>query len=458
MDLHLGYRFLLVALIIVLNGFFSSAEVALLSVRQSRLRQMAEEGVVGAQAALSLLSNPERMLSVVQVGVTLASLGLGWAGEDTVFAVLVGFVQPVATPQTSAVLHAVAFTISFLLITYLHVVIGEVVPKNLAIDKADRLAILVAPPLLVFSRVAGPFVTVIERSASVVSRAIGLRGESQTASHTPEEIRFIVSAAQKHGFLFEVEEEAIARLLDLRELSAREIMTPRGAIAGAPKDSSLDDLLKAFHDNKYSRIPIYERSPEHVVGIVYAKDLLDVWQQRRRANQRRRPAPHFDLERLLRKPEVVPETKPVLQLIETFRSTGSHMALVVDEFGSVTGLVTLEDVLEQVFGEIADEHDVREPEQPDTWDELELEGTTRLRDLQIQYELELPVDADYETLAGFLLFRLGFIPSAGEVVEFSGFRFIVLEMDRNRIDRVKIERVTPEAEAPGGEGSAPAAS
>ncbi|MBL8294086.1 MAG: HlyC/CorC family transporter [Bryobacterales bacterium] len=453
MDLHLGYRFLLVALIIALNGFFSSAEVALLSVRQSRLRQMADEGVVGAQAAMSLLANPERMLSVVQVGVTLASLGLGWAGEDTVFAALVGLLKPVETPQTAAVLHAVAFTISFLLITYLHVVVGEVVPKNLAIDKSDRLAVLVAPPLLVFSRVAGPFVTVIERSASVLSRAIGLTGESQTATHTPEEIRFIVSAAQKHGFLFEVEEEAIARLLDLRELSAREIMTPRGAIAGMPVEASLDDLLRAFHDKKYSRIPIYERSPEHVVGIIYAKDLLDVWQQRRRANQRRRPAPQFDIGRLLRKPEVVPETKPVLQLIETFRASGRHMALVVDEFGSMTGLVTLEDVLEQVFGEIADEHDVREPEQPDTWDKLELEGTTRLRDLETQYGLELPVDADYETLAGFLLYRLGFIPAAREVIEFSDLRFTVIEMDRNRIDRVKIERIPPETATAGGESS-----
>jgi len=449
MDLHLGYRFLLVALIIVLNGFFSSAEVALLSVRQSRLRQMADDGVVGAHAAINLLANPERMLSVVQVGVTLASLGLGWAGEDTVYAALLQLLKPVETAQMAPALHGVAFAISFLTITYLHVVIGEVVPKNLAIDKADRLAVLVAPPLLVFARVAGPFVTVIERSASAVSRAIGLKGESQAASHTPEEIRFIVSAAQKHGFLLEVEEEAISRLLDLRELSTREIMTPRGAIAGASKDSSLDDLLRAFHDNKYSRMPIYERSPEHVVGILYAKDLLEVWQLRRRANQRRRPAPQFDIERLLRKPEVVPETKPVLQLIETFRSSGRHMALVVDEFGSVTGLVTLEDVLEEVVGEIADEHDVMVPEQLGAWDMLELEGTTRLRDLEMQYELELPVDADYETLAGFLLYRLGYIPPAGEVIEFMGLRFTVLEMDRNRIDQVKIERIAPESATPG---------
>jgi CBS domain containing-hemolysin-like protein len=440
MDLHLAYRLPLVALIVLANGFFASAEVALLSVRKSRLQQMAEEGVAGAQTALQLLANPERLLSVVQVGVTLASLGLGWAGEGTVFAALAAVLKPFGGGDSDVVVHAVAFTISFLMISYLHVVIGEVVPKNLAIDKADRLAVLVAPPLLVFARLASPFVTIIERSAAAVSRAIGLAGESQAGVHTPEEIKFIVGAARKRGLLEQLEEEAIGALLDMRELSAREIMTPRGGMVGAPVNSSLDDLLQVFHDNKYSRVPIYERSPEHIIGIVYAKDLLDVWQQRRWANQHRRPAPPFNLQRLLRKPLVVPETKPVLQLIGTFRESGRHMALVVDEFGSVTGLVTLEDVLEQVFGEIADEHDVREPAQPEEWDVLELEGTTRVRDLETQFNLELPVEGDYETLAGFLLFRLGHIPVAGETVEFQDLHFTIVEMDRNRIDKVRITR------------------
>lgn len=444
MDISIGYRFLLVVLIISANAFFSGAEVALLSVRQSRLRQLAEEGKVGAHAALSLLANPERLLSVVQVGVTLSSLGLGWAGEDTVFLFLAGLVKPWVTPQLEPFLHGAAFVVAFLLITYLHVVVGEVVPKNLAIDKSDQLAMIVAPPLLVFSRVAGPFVTVIEQSALWMSRALGLKGDAGGASHTPEELKFIVSSSRKHGHLQVFEEEAMQRLLELRDLSAREIMTPRNAIAAAPIESDLDDLLRIFHENKYSRIPVYERSPENILGIVYAKDLIDVWHRRRAATASRRPAPVYDLRRLLRQPPVVPETKPLTQLVDTFRFSRSHMALVVDEFGSVTGLLTLEDVLEQVFGEIEDEHDVKLPPLPTRWQSIELEGSTSIRDLETHYEIEVPSNAGFETLAGFLLFRLGAIPASGDTVYEGGMRFTVVRMDRNRIDRVKVERMNGE--------------
>lgn len=451
MDLQLGYRFLLVALIVAINAFFSGAEAALLSVRQSRLKHMAEEGATGAQAALQLLANPERLLSVVQVGVTLASLGLGWAGEDSVQAALNGLLRPWAGPETAWIVEHLSLVIAFLMITYVHVVVGEVLPKNLSIEKADGVAMLVAPPLLVFYRVAGPFVSVIERSAAWLSRLIGLKGAGGGAIHTPEEIKFIVTSASRHGQIDQFEEDAVRRLLELRELSAREIMTPRNAISCAPINASLDDLLRIFHENKYSRIPIYERSPEHMVGMVYAKDLIDVWQQRRQSNEYRKPAPKFETRRLLRRPPVVPESKLVSQLIDTFRHNSIHMAFVVDEFGSVTGLVTLEDVLEQVFGEIEDEHDVKLPPLPLDWDSLELEGSTSIRDLETHYQIEVPTNAGFETLAGFLLFRLGVIPGEGATVGEGGMRFTVAEMDRNRIVRVKVER-EPEPEPAAAEG------
>jgi len=439
-DLHLGYRVLLIVLIIASNAFFAAAEASLLSVRKSRLKQMAADGKVGAQAALNLLANPERLLSVVQVGVTLASLALGWVGGDALYPVLVGWWKSFVTPQIEPFLRAAAFILSFLLNTFLHVVIGEVVPKNLAIETADRLAVLVAPPLLVFSRISGPFVTVLEKSSMAVSRALGLKGESAGSGHNIEELRYIVSSSQKHGHLDAFEEEAMQRLLELRDLSAREIMTPRNSIAGAPIESTLDELLMVFHENKYSRIPIYERSAEHVLGIVYSKDLLDVWQQRRRANELRRPSAQFNLRLLLRQPPVVPETKPVSQLIDTFRHSRSHMALVVDEFGSVTGLVTLEDVLEQVFGEIEDEHDVRLPVLPVVWEDIEIDGTTPIRDLVTQYSMQLESNTSYETLAGFILFKLGAIPQPGDSIEQGEFRFTVTVMDRNRIAKVRIEK------------------
>ncbi len=440
MDLQLGYRFLLVALIIAINAFFSGAEVALLSVRQSRLKQMAEEGATGAHAALQLLANPERLLSVVQVGVTLASLGLGWAGEDSVQAALTGLLSPLASPATTWWIDHMSLVFSFMIITYLHVVLGEVLPKNLSIEKADRMAVLVAPPLLVFYRAAGPFVSVIERSAAWLSRSIGLKGIGSSTTHTTEEIKFIVTAARRHGQIEQFEEDSVRRLLELRELSAREIMTPRNAISCASIDCTLDDLLRMFHANKYSRIPVYEGSPEHLLGLIYAKDLLFVWQQRRHANEKRRPAPQFDTKRLLRRPPVIPESKPVSQLIDTFRHSSIHMAFVVDEFGSVTGLLTLEDVLEQVFGEIDDEHDVKLPPLPLEWETIELEGATSIRDLETHYQIDVPTNAGFETLAGFLLFRLGVIPQEGAAVDVEGLRFTISEMERNRIVKVKVEK------------------
>jgi CBS domain containing-hemolysin-like protein len=442
-DLNLGYRFLLVGFILAVNAFFSASEVALLSVRQSRLRQLADEGQAGAQAALSLLANPERLLSVVQLGLTFAGLGLGIAGEQSVEKLLDQLVEGLVPESALTWVHAAAAAVSFLIVSYMHVVIGEVVPKNLAIETADRLAVLVAPVLLVFYRIAGPFVAVIERSASWVSRKFGLKSGAEGGSHSVEELKFMVSASRRHGLIDQFEEDAVQCLLDLRDLNAREIMVPRNAFAAAPVEADLDDLLEIFHDAKYSRIPVYERSPDNVIGIVYAKDLLDVWQRRRISRERHKPSPVFDLRRLLRQPPVVPETKPVVQLIDTFRHSRAHMALVVDEFGAVTGLLTLEDVLEQVFGEIEDEHDVKLPPLPVGWDELDLEGGTSIRDLETDYSIEVPTNAGFETLAGFILFRLGAIPSQGDSVEEGGLKFTVTHMDRNRIDRVKVEKLVP---------------
>jgi CBS domain containing-hemolysin-like protein len=407
---------------------------------------MAEEGRTGAQAALDLLANPEKFLSVMQLGLTFTGLALGWAGEETLQEYLYTNFQIVVPAAWRGVLSAACFGVAFLIVSYLHIVFGEVVPKNLAIDKADRIAILLAPPISFFARLTRPFVNIIERSAAALSRALGLRGDSHGASHTPEELKFIIAAARKQGYLDQFEEDALQRLLELRDFAARQIMTPRNAMVAAPVEAPLDDLLRIFHENKYSRIPIYERSPEHVIGIVYAKDLLDVWQQRRINRDKNLPSPRFELRRLLRKGPVVPETKPLTQLIDTFRHSRSHMALVVDEFGSVTGLLTLEDVLEQVFGEIEDEHDVKLPPLPVDWEELELEGTTSIRDLETRYLIEVPANAGFETLAGFMLFRLGAIPEVGDTVVEGQLRFEVSAMDRNRIVLVKVEKVQPVAE------------
>src|ERR1700733_4271810 len=442
----MAYRFVILIAILALNGFFAAAEVALVSVRKSKLRAMAAEGQVGAQAALNLLANPARLLSVTQMGVTLASLGLGWAGEGTVFNLIESILGPLLTPRFSPFLHAASFGVAFLSISYAHVVFGEVVPKNLAIEKADKLAVLVAPVLVVLSRILAPFTFFAEGSAAAVSRWLGLRSGHGGGGHSAEELKFIVSSSRREGHLHRFEEDAIQALLELSDYYAREIMVPRNAIVSISVDASLDQVLRRMREHEYSRLPVYDPSPEHIIGYVHYKDMMRIWEERRMANSKRRPLPPFHLSRVLPKPLVVPETKSLNDLIDEFRETHIHMAIVVDEFGTIAGLVTLEDALEQIFGEIGDEHDVKRPRPTTEAPSLEVDGAITIRDLDTQYGLELPGDAGFETLAGFLLFQLGYIPKPTDSVEYGRRKFTILAMDHNRISRVRIERL-PDAPA-----------
>jgi putative hemolysin len=443
----MGLRFLVLIFILAANGFFAASEVSLVSVRQSRLRELAQQGQAGAQSALNLLANPGRLLSVTQFGVTLASLGLGWAGEDTLYQVARDALAKLGLPVSHVLLHGVAFALAFLTISYAHVIIGEVVPKNLAIEKADRVAVLAAPAVLIFYRLTQPLIVVIERSADLVLRLVGLSKGSGHGGHSTEELKFILQSSRREGHLQQFEQDAIQRLMELSEYSAREIMTPRHNIVSLPVDAPLDQVLAVMSENKFSRIPVYEDRPEQIIGIVHYKDLMRVWDERRFAHDSRRAAGPFRLRRFIRPPVVVPETKPLNQLIDEFRKSHTHLALVVDEFGTISGLVTLEDVLEQVFGDIGDEHDAVRTEPAGSEKALDMEGSTTIRDLETRYNIALPAEAGFETLAGFLLFQFGHIPKKNERVEYGGRRFTIAKMNRNRIASVTIEKIEAKIEA-----------
>lgn len=440
----MGYRLAVLLLVLAANAFFAGAEVALVSARQASLRALAERGVTGAQAALSLLANPGRLLSVTQVGVTVASLGLGWAGEDTIYRLLFDWLLPLQHRVPGVLLHGVAFAVAFLAIAYAHVIIGEVVPKNLALEKAARIAVMTAPPLLVFYRLVAPFVVVLERSTALLLRVFGLSAAGEgRGGHSAEELKYIIQSSGKEGHLEPFQQEVIQRILDLSNYSAREVMTPRHNIISLPVDSELDQVLNVMAEHKYARVPVYEDRPEHIIGIVHYKDLMRVWEERRFAHERKRTTRPFRLRRFVRKALVVPETKPLDQLIDEFRTTHNHMALVVDEFGTISGVVTLEDTLEQIFGDIGDEHDLKRPPVHQESAKLEVEGSTTIRDLETRYHIVLPADAGFETLAGFLLMQFGYIPRTGQSIEHAGRRFTITEMEKNRIAKVQIERLEP---------------
>ena len=445
MDSNFVYRILLMFLIIGLNAFFAGSETALVSVRLSRLRELAEERAAGAQAALSLLAKPERLLSVVQVGLTVCSLALGWVGEETLFGFFISFTGPILTPATSVVIHGACLTLAFALMTFMHVVLGEVVPKNLAMDRADRLAVLVAPILLIFYRAIGPFVWTIERTAGWISRLAGLRRTAFANPHSIEEIKFILGTTEAAGNLSRFERVSAENMLDLRTLLVREVMVPRDALTMVPVSASYDTVLQTFADSRHSRLPVYEGTRDDILGIVHAKDMLAYARTRNTAAARLRLLPPFDLRHFVREMPFVPETKPLDQHLDEMRVGHAIISFVVDEYGTIAGMISADDVLEQVFGRIRDEFDPREVKL-EIAGPLDVEGTLPIRDLETEYGIELPVEPEYETLAGFLLFRLRRIPIAGDNVEYGGRRFEVTRMEANRIAEVHIESLETEAE------------
>ena len=441
---YLGFRLLLLAFIVIVNGFFAASEVALLSVRESRLKQLAEQGQAGARVALSLLANRERLLSVTQVGVTLASLGLGWAGEDTMYQVMLHLFGGLIGAVPAGIVHAGSFVVGFLLITYVHVILGEVVPKNFPSTAPTSC------------HHPGPSIDGLlpaERALRRGDRKVSGCSDEGFGRAQPRTWRraFIGRTALDREFdsrfrhLPEAQEEMIHHVLDLEDLQVREIMVPRNAIVSVSEGASMDEVLHVMTSQQHSRLPVYQGNNEQIVGILHYKDLLALWEDRRAAIRGGRTPRPFRIQSLLRKHRIVPETKPVLQMLTEFRTGQSHMALVVDEFGTISGLLTVEDVLEQIVGEIRDEFDETILHPPNDLEDIEIDGSTSVRDLETQYEIELPDNSGFETVAGFILWRLGHIPAVGEKVEHNGRRFTVASTERNRIARVRIEKIEPAA-------------
>jgi len=445
-ELSLSVRLVVLGLLLAVNAFFAAAEVALVSVRETRLRQLAEAGNRSARSALGLLASPDRMLSATQLGVTLASLGLGWAGESTVFRLVEPLLVWIVPPGFEQLGHVISFAMAFLGITYLHMVLGEVVPKNLALERSERLALAVAPPLELFARFTGVFVSVVKGTAARLSRMLGLKLSNQEDGYTAEELKLIVSVSGKEGEHAQRQQEMLHRVIDFFDVTVREVMTPRQEMVALPIDAALDHVIDCLARKRHSRIPVYDGAPENVVGVIVAKEIWAFVQQMRRWQMLDRPPPRFVLRSFVRTVEFVPETKDLYELLEEFQQRRRLLAMVVDEFGTVSGLVTIEDAVEQIVGEIREEHEPPEPLEP-LGGPVEVDGLTNIRDLDAYNDIQLPYDTGFETLAGFLLQQLGHIPKPGETVEFEGRRYTVLSMDRNRIARVRIEPPSPEPDA-----------
>ena len=432
----------LIAFFILANSFFVAAEFALVSVRETRIEQLIAQNRPGARTALQLKHNIDEFLPAVQFGVTLASLALGGIGEPAVADALMGLMEHwhVVLDHPMVYAHFAAVAIAFAIITYFEVLLGELVPKSLALQRAERIALAVAGPVDVFIRMTRPAVKIMNGSAALVLRLFRapLRGES--AAHSPEELKLMASATRRMGLLPQFQEEMIHRAIELSQVMVSEIMTPRGKIFSLPADMPVEMASGHIVEEQHSRIPVFdpERGRDHIIGVVQSKDVARLMHFRAIGSSR---APSgVTLRQVMREALMVPETKPAVEMLEEFKERRRLMAVVVDEYGSTLGVVTAEDVLEQVVGELEDEFDVGRQLAPiGSGEAMVLDGSVSLRDLVTQLRWKLPREAGVETLAGLVLWKLGHIPEAGESVVVGPQRFTVAEMEGKRIARVRVQ-------------------
>ncbi|HSZ61605.1 MAG TPA: hemolysin family protein [Terriglobales bacterium] len=444
-------RVFVILLLVAANAFFAAAEFALVSVRETRILQLIDARRAGARTVLKLHQQLQRVVNGVQLGITITSLTLGWLGEPVLARLFEAWIGSI--PHATLYAHAIAVTVAFVAITSLHVILGELVPKSLALQRAERVALAVAAPMDVFLTITRPVTVGMSRVAGFVLRAFGTREIRHGSVHSPDELKLIVTAAHHSGQLSSAQEEMLLNALELDSIAARQVMIPRTRIFSLPSDLNLDEALSRVVDDQHSRVPVYDplRGPEHIVGVLYAKDLMR-WTRQRLGAATAPPAAQrlsqMKVSQVMHDVLVVPETKSLLELLSEFQQRKRHLAVVVDEFGSTAGVISVEDVLEQLVGELKDEYDIAAP-QPAVTDAnapLILDGAINIRDLEAQYEMQLPQDEGYETLAGFVLSRLQKMPTGGEVFDYEGRRFVVEKMDGHRIATLRIEPL-PKAQA-----------
>ncbi len=458
------FRLITVAVLILATAFFVGAEFAFVSVRETRLEQLLKQGKIGAATALRLKREIDDFLAANQLGVTLCSLLLGWLGEGAVAELLLDRFHRLHLPaamaeHTTVAAHVTAIALAFTVITYLEVLLGEQVPKSLALQRGERIALAVAGPMDVFIKLSRPLVRLLKGSTRFVLKLFRapLRAEGAEV-HSPEELKMVATATRESGLLPAFQEQMIHRAIDLNHVTVREIMTPRGQIFALPADMPVELASARIIEEQHSRVPVYDPAlgTDHILGVVYSKDVSRLMHFRRDG---RLPSalrePSVPLRNVVRDVLVVPETKLAVDVLQEFQERRRQIAIVVDEFGSTVGLVTAEDALEQLVGELHDEFDGsgRALPLPGSDGGVDLDGTVTLRDLTTQLHWHFPREPGVETLAGFVLAQMGHLPRAGESVVHGCRRYTVLELAGRRISRVRVrhdagERSSHEIEQP----------
>jgi magnesium and cobalt exporter, CNNM family len=417
-----------VLLLVAANGFFVAAEFALVGVRSSRIETLAASGSRSAKRLMGLLQNLNAYLSACQLGITLASLALGWIGEPTIARLLEGPLSGFS----DAARHVIAFAIGFIIITALHIVLGEQAPKLIGLASAERVALAVALPLQLFYRIFSWPIRALDWASARTVQLVGIQATSEHASiYTEEELRKLVDMSRASGHLRAEERRLIHRVFEFSDTLVREAMVPRTEMAAIPNTCNLAEITKAFEQHRYSRLPVYRESFDDVCGFIHSKDVMPYLLHPEK----------FKLQDVLQPPLYVVDTARLEHVLRQMQKAKMHFGFVVDEHGGLEGIITLEDLLEEIVGEISDEHDEEVNEQITEIDKSTyvLAGGLAVRDLNRRLKLSVPESEAYTTVGGFLMTRAGHVLKPGEVVQHDGLVFKVERVEKRRVMRVKLE-------------------
>jgi CBS domain containing-hemolysin-like protein len=414
----------------VLNGFFVAAEFALVRTRETRIVQLEQEGSVQARVVHSALRDLDTYLSVCQVGITIASLALGWVGEPAMSALISPGLQALGI-TSEGIIEITAVILGFVVITYAHLVFGEQAPKYFAIQRAEATAMWLSRPLKLFMFLFRPLVWLVNASTNLILRPWGIRLGEEMEAHSEEELRIMIDSSTSSGVLDPQEHEYLNNVFDFGDTIAREVMVPRPDIEALPSDAPLEELVDRAAFGRYTRYPVYDDDLDHVLGAVHVKDLF------RAAKE---DGNGFDLSPLIRDCLVVPETKRIEEILREFQKRKLQMAIVIDEWGSVEGLVTIEDIVEELVGEIQDEFDEDEAAiEPLGNGTYAIDGRIPITDVNEYFKLDLPHE-DFDTIGGYILGALGRPPEPGDTVEAEGVTLRVKNVDGPRVSTLTLER------------------
>ena len=427
--------FVIIFLLFV-NGFFVAAEFSLVKVRKTRLEQLCNDGNKTARKALKLANDVNKMLAAAQLGVTIASIALGWVAEATMVQLVEPVIKFIPHINSGLASHAISIPIAFILVTYFHVLLGEQFPKCLALKHTETLALVIARPMDMFITLFKPFVWVLEKSGNAILKAFDADKDDASLVHSTEELDMLVDASYNEGVLNETEAEMLHNMFKFSDLMAKQVMIPRTDMICVPEDITYEDLNKLALENGYTRYPVYEEENiDKIIGFVHVKDLYSIAMTKE----------EYSMKALLRPIILIPETMTLDNLMKEFKKLHIQMAVVVDEFGGTAGLITLEDVLEEIIGEVQDEFDEEEGVNIEKIgeDTYLANGMMRVDELCEYFEInddELKEEDDVDTIAGLVVKLLGRIADVNDTVSYKGFTFTVEEIDGARVTKLRIKK------------------